>query len=718
MNDARPTPAPDAPAGGTDGLHARLVRASWDALISVSADGRLEFASESIERILGWTPAELAGRNVLGLIHPDDLDGALVGLGRAVEGDPQGRILTMRIRRRDGRWAWIEVVGNRLACADGTVGGEGTEASESIDGIVVNVRGVEERQLIAETMREVQSLFEEVFENGPVGLMLVAPSRQIFRANPAMCSMLGYSSAELCDRTTTDITHPDDRDETLRLNRDHPHGSNHGYNYEKRYVRKDGQSVWCRVHVTQVFDGDGTLAYSIGHVEDISSQREIAAQLEREARYDSLTDLPTRKHLVRRLERSLLEVRRGGGQVAVLFIDIDHFKQVNDTLGHAAGDELLVLVARAIQSALRGSDLAGRFGGDEFIVLCPNLASPADATIVADRIRRRLAVPFVVRDTELFIGASIGIAIADHRSDAPTLMSEADTAAYRAKERGRNRIEIFDQQLRSTIARRVELETALRHAIDGGELRLHYQPMVAVETSDLAGYEALVRWDRPGHGLVPPGDFLPIAEERGLIVPMGRWITESACMQLAEWSHCDRPVTMSVNLSPRQLSSGMLVTEVRDIIDDAGIDPERLCFEITENALVDDTETAIRRLGELRDLGVRLAIDDFGTGYSSLSYLRRLPVQIVKIDRSFVMTLGTDHEGSTIVAAVINLAHALGMEIIAEGVETIEHVAALVALGCDKMQGYWFSRPLPAEAATGLLHNGGTWSTAGWNAAA
>ncbi len=559
------------------------------------------------------------------------------------------------------------------------------------------------------------ALLAQVFEQGPIGLMLVTESRQVFRANAALARLLGYTNDELCAMSITELTHPDDRDETLRRHTTLYASGHDSYSYEKRYLRKDGRPLWCRVNVSIVRDAQGAPSYSIGHIEDISDQRAAAERLEHDARHDSLTDLPNRKHLIERLDRALSESRRNGhGQVAALFIDLDHFKQVNDTLGHAAGDELLGLVARAIQGCLRGNDIAGRFGGDEFVVVCPALGLPTDATIVADRIRRRLAAPFIVHGTEVFVGASIGVAIADHRSDAADLLAESDTAAYRAKERGRNRIEIFGHELRDGIRRKVEIATALRHAIDGHELVLHYQPLVGVESSQVAGFEALVRWNRPGFGLVSPGDFLPVAEDRGLIVPMGRWITETACQQLAAWDLEGNPTTMAINLSPRQLTSGHLVREVREILDATGVDPTRISFEITENALVDDADTAIRRLHELRDLGVRLAIDDFGTGYSSLSYLRRLPVQVVKIDRSFVLALGTDREGSTIVASVINLAHALGMEIVAEGVETIEHVAALVALGCDKMQGFWFARPQPALEATKLVDAGGRWTDEGW----
>ncbi len=679
---------------------ASLAEQSFDGIIVLDSAGLFEWSNAGITRITGFTPAELIGRGAFELVHPEDIEAAVQALARAVDGLDEGRCVEMRVQHRSGRWIPVEVVGT-------TIDGDASA------GIVVNVRDVSERKIVERKLREARTMFAEVFEHAPVGVALALPSGKFFLANPAFCTMLGYTLDDIADLGITDVTHPDDRRRTTDQYQTLYDGSASAYCYEKRFVRKDGSMLWCRVHVSVVRDENDALEYSIGQLEDITDQRAIAERLEREARHDSLTDLPTRKHLVDRIERALDASRRGGhGQVAVLFIDLDHFKQVNDTLGHAAGDELLIAVAHAIQGSLRGSDIAGRFGGDEFVVLCPQLASPTDATVVADRIRRRLAQPFTVRETEVFVGASIGIAIADHVSDAATLFSEADTAAYRAKERGRNRVELFDRELRATIARRVQTEASLRHALESNELRLHYQPVIAVDSGALSGFEALVRWERPGHGLVTPADFLAIAEERGLIVPIGRWITETACRQLAEWDRlAPRRTHMAINLSPRQLGSGHLVREVQEILRDTGVDPARVCLEITENALVDDAEAAIGRLEELRGLGVRLAIDDFGTGYSSLSYLRRLPVSVVKIDRSFVLALGTDREGSTIVASVINLAHALGMEIVAEGVESIEHVAALVTLDCDHMQGYYFSPPVEAGTATELLLRNAT----GWN---
>jgi diguanylate cyclase (GGDEF)-like protein len=501
--------------------------------------------------------------------------------------------------------------------------------------------------------------------------------------------------------------HPDDAEASRGMLEMIMNGSGSDYTAERRYVRRDGTFMWGRVSVNPVRNAEGTVLYLIGHVQDITGRKQFEERLSYEATHDALTGLPLRGLLLDHLELAVAGGRRHGTKVAVLFIDLDRFKRVNDSLGHAAGDELLAEVAKRVRRAVRDIDTPGRFGGDEFVVVCPDLAGIRDVVAIAERIRHQLEQPFEIRNVQVFVGASIGIAVADDHSDPEGLLSQADTAAYRAKERGRNRYEIFDDDLRMLVAQRLDIEAGLRHALDHDELRLYYQPIVAIERGDVVGFEALVRWQR-GTELISPDHFLGIAEETGLIVPLGRQVIEKACRQLAAWDTMlgVRVPHLAVNLSARQLTQPDLASDVRRALRASGIDPNRLCLEITETVLMQDTPQVIATINALRDLGVRLAIDDFGTGYSSLSYLRRLPVSAVKIDRSFILELGADHEGSTIVASVVSLAHALGMDIIAEGVETIEHVAALVNLGCDHAQGFFFSRPVDGATAAEILRRG------------
>jgi len=406
---------------------------------------------------------------------------------------------------------------------------------------------------------------------------------------------------------------------------------------------------------------------------------------------------------------------RRGGRVAVLFLDLDHFKVVNDSLGHALGDRLLVAIAERLKVALRPDDTIARFGGDEFVVLCEELHGRADAIAIADRVNAAVSGPFVIDDVEVFVGMSIGIAFPDRLGgdlDPATLIRDADAAMYRAKERGRGRWEVFDNAMRASAVDRLDIENALRRAIERRELRVFYQPVVHLGTGGIVGVEALLRWEHGERGLLLPGDFITVAEETGLIVPFGTWVLEQACRQLVRWqtAHPDLPrLSVAVNLSGRQLGHPKLVDDIGEVLSDTGIDPAQVELEITESVLMDDVEMSEETLQRLKALGVRLAVDDFGTGYSSLSYLRRFPVDLLKVDRSFVDGLGSDPSDSAIAAAVITLAHTLGLEAVAEGVETETQLAELRRLQCDTAQGFLLARPAPGDAIGELLASRPTW---------
>jgi diguanylate cyclase (GGDEF)-like protein len=425
------------------------------------------------------------------------------------------------------------------------------------------------------------------------------------------------------------------------------------------------------------------------------------------ALHDSLTGLPNRALFEDRLGRALAEQERRGSSVAVIFCDIDHFKLVNDSLGHQAGDELLRVIAPRLKQALRPGDTVARFGGDEFGVLLEDVASERDATKVAERIAAALTRPFVVEGREHFVTVSSGIATGRAADLPATLIRDSDAAMYRAKERGRARYEIFDQTMRIRVARRLQIENELRSAVERDELRVHYQPVVSLTTGRITGAEALVRWQHPRHGLMQPADFIPIAEETGLISAVGRWVLEQACRQTAGWHRAradEAPIAISVNMSVRQLGDHRLLTEfVRRTLDSTGLDPVCLSLELTEGALIDETETAAAALRDLKGLGIRLVLDDFGTGYSSLASLQRLPFDSIKLDRTFVSRLGDDRVDHAIVTAVVALAQTLDLTVIAEGVETEEQLAIVKALGCHHAQGFYFSRPVEPEEFGVLL---------------
>jgi diguanylate cyclase (GGDEF)-like protein len=430
---------------------------------------------------------------------------------------------------------------------------------------------------------------------------------------------------------------------------------------------------------------------------DISDRKEAELELSHAALHDALTGLPNRALFHDRLGLALRRTERRSGSVAVLFCDLDRFKVVNDSLGHDAGDRLLVDVAKRIGAALRPADTVARFGGDEFTMLCEDVAGEIEAATIAQRIVDVFRDPFLLEDGEVFLATSLGIAIARGADDrAEDLIRDADAAMYRAKERGKGRYEIFDEAMRADAVARLETESALRRALERGELRLHYQPEVELATGTITGYEALVRWQHPTRGLLGPSAFIPLAEETGLIVGIGEWILREACTEAQRWTE---PLTLAVNLSARQLAQHDLVAMVRAAMAETGTDPSRLCLEITESAVMESGTATTAQLRALKSLGVQLAIDDFGTGFSSLAHLRRFPVDVLKIDGTFVAGLGQEPQDASIAAAVISLAHALGLKTVAEGIETDEQLAILKELGCNLGQGYLFARPLPPEEA-------------------
>jgi diguanylate cyclase (GGDEF)-like protein len=425
---------------------------------------------------------------------------------------------------------------------------------------------------------------------------------------------------------------------------------------------------------------------------NVTGHKEAERQLAHQALHDALTGLANRVLFMDRLDQALARLQRQASPLALLFVDLDHFKVVNDSLGHAAGDEVLVQTADRLRKALRPADTIARFGGDEFVILCEDAAGRAEAEEIAGRVHEAVTRPFRVGDQDVVLTASTGIVIAnDTHTDAGALLRDADTAMYRAKERGRANSQVFDNSMRMRAVQRLELETALRNAIDTDQLRVLYQPQVRLGDGATVACEALVRWAHPERGLIDPADFIPIAEESGLITPLGNWVLARVADDMRR---SVAPLPVSVNVSPRQLADPDFVDTVREVIRDSGIAAEQLCLEVTESALFSDPDTALLRLSALRALGVRLAIDDFGIGFSSLWHLRQVPeVDLLKIDRAFIAEIGRNYKDSAIVGAVIVMAGSLGMEVVAEGIETEEQAEELRAMGADFGQGWWFGRP-------------------------
>ncbi|MBV8882539.1 MAG: EAL domain-containing protein [Chroococcidiopsidaceae cyanobacterium CP_BM_RX_35] len=442
--------------------------------------------------------------------------------------------------------------------------------------------------------------------------------------------------------------------------------------------------------------------------QEIGDRQRAEEQLTYGAFHDALTGLPNRALFVERL-RQAVELKKWyeGYLFAVLFLDLDRFKVVNDSLGHMAGDQLLLAIASRIKACLRAEDIVARIGGDEFTILLEGIQDVSEAKSVANRIQEQLKLPFILSGNEVFTSASIGIALSVTDYDRPEqILRDADMAMYKAKMRGKARHEVFDITMHSSAIARLQVETDLRRAIERQEFRLHYQPIVSLDSGTINGFEALVRWQHPERGLVSPAEFIPMAEETGLIVPLGWWVIHEACHQMHVWQAqflSDAPLSISINISGRQFSQLDLSDRIEQILQEFSLDPRTLKLELTESAIVENVESANLMLAQLRKLGIQLCMDDFGTGYSSLSYLHRFPIDMLKIDRSFVSRMSLDNENSEIVRTIVTLAHNLGMNMTAEGVETAEQLALLKELKCEYGQGYFFSKPINSEAATALI---------------
>jgi diguanylate cyclase (GGDEF)-like protein/PAS domain S-box-containing protein len=477
---------------------------------------------------------------------------------------------------------------------------------------------------------------------------------------------------------------------------------------ELRLQHADGSSRDFEVVSTNLLDQPAVAGVVVTY-RDVTDRKAFEQQLRHLAFHDPLSQLPNRALFLDRLEQALARARRHGRPVAVLFLDLDNFKVINDSLGHQAGDALLIETAQRLQGCLRAGDTVARLGGDEFTILLEEVADQDEAIAVAERIAEVLRAPIQVAEREVFVSASIGLALSSACGDQPdTLLRNADIALYQAKADGKARWAMFDARLEAQALERLDLETALRQALERNEFRLHYQPIKALADGRIAEVEALVRWERPGEGLVPPARFIPVAEETGLIIPIGQWVLEQACQQARVWqslSPGDPPLVMSVNLSGRQFQHPGLVADIERTVQAAGLDPRTLKLEVTESVAMRDADATIEKLKALKALGIQLAIDDFGTGYSSLTYLKHFPVDTLKIDRSFVDGLGQDPQDTAIVRSVVALAKTLHLQVTGEGIETPDQAAHLRMLGCDRGQGYLFARPMPPDAVSALLTN-------------
>lgn len=648
--------------------------------------------NRAAERVLGYSREEAMSMNMTHLAAPEYLKIARQKLTKKIR-DGKPTSYEMDCISKGGKRVTLEI-NSSAVYRDGE--------PAAIQGIA---RDITQKKRAEEALKTSEKQYRDLFENAN-DLIYTHDLNGVFTSlNRAGEKITGYSRGEALQMQISDVVAPEYLDVARQRLIQKLKGDISG-SYELEIISKEGRRVMLELNTRLIYHNDKpTGIQGIGR--DITSRRHAEDQLRYNSRHDGLTGLPNRLEFMEKLQIAVkCKQNDPNYKFGVLFLDLDRFKVINDSLGHVIGDKLLVGIAKRLNSCIRPNDIVARLGGDEFTVLLNNIGTGEDASMVANRLQRKLAAPFKFGSSEVFTSASIGIIVSDDIDrDAEDFLRDADTAMYRAKEAGKARCEVFDRAMHVKNINLLQVETDLRHALERREFELYFQPVVSLETGSICEFEALIRWNHPKRGLIGPNEFIGVAEETGLIIPIGRWVLEEACRQISEWQEQVLfPLSVSVNLSAKQLLHPTLTSEINGILSRSGLRTSQLKLEVTESSVMGNSELAMSVLSDLNALGISLSTDDFGTGYSSLSYLQRFPFDRLKIDRTFVDKMDTDSKSVAIVKSLLMLGENLGIEVVAEGIETETQFEMLRSLGCRLGQGYLFSRPVEAKAAAQMLN--------------
>ncbi|MBD1844650.1 EAL domain-containing protein [Cyanobacteria bacterium FACHB-63] len=671
-----------------------------DGVVITDLQDQVLYVNSRLAKLVGCSTAEMVGKPAHDFFH--EIEGWR-DFQSTAEPQPFYGWKEGQLRRKDGRKFWAEVNVTQLE-----------DAAGSAIATLITVKDITERKWLEEYLRLLESVVvnaNEIVMISQTEEAVADPlSLRIIYVNDAFSRTTGYSSGEAIGKSALVLL--GEKTSTAEVNRIRTALRTHQpVRAEVVLYRKNGTHFWVDVNMVPIRNEQGQVTHFVSVMREVTERKIVEEQLRRNAFHDSLTGLPNRLLFMERLTQTVERAHEDESyHFALLFLDLDRFKVINDSLGHMLGDQLLIAIARRLEGCLKQEDMVARLGGDEFTILLENIQQDSDAEKIAERVQQALSAPFNLSGHEVFTSASIGITLSSTEFERPEdLLRGADIAMYRAKAQGKACHEVFDTDMHTHVVALMQLENDLRKAVERQEFELYYQPIIELANGRITGFEALVRWQHPEQGTISPAKFVPIAEETGLVIPLGQWVLREACRQLKQWQDqfaSEPPLTVSVNLSSRQFSQPYLIDQVRKILAETGVDARCLKLEITESAIMENTKFAMDMLLQLKAMGIQLSVDDFGTGYSSLGYLYRFPMDVLKIDQSFISRVDVDGEKLELVRTIITLAWNLGMDVVAEGVETMKQLTQLKALKCEYAQGYLFSEPVPqGDAEKLILHS-------------